>query len=498
MHTKRSIRVASSLLVLMLVLFGVGGGSAIGQAEGGASVATSEVRATTIVWQPAIPYASAVLAVSGPDGATHTLQFGPDEIVVLSVSGSAGATLPDGSYLYELRFEPVVDSETRAALDEAADSPERDAVVAELIAAGKLPAQALVQSGAFAVQDGAFVLPSSEGQEDASGPGLADVGLLDQVIPDDLIVQSSLCVGFDCISGENFGFATLRLKENNTRIHFEDTSVTAGFPANDWFITANDSASGGASYLAFEDLTAGTRPFTVMAGNANNALVVSNNRLGINTSSPALKLHIVDSDTPDVRLEQTSAGGFTAQTWDIGANEANFFVRDLTGGNRLPFRIRPGAPTSSIDISASGNVGIGTAAPLEKLHVTGNIRLDGYVLELSDVNAKEAFEPVDGAQVLEALAELPITTWAYREDPNVRHMGPMAQDFSAAFGLGPDNQHIAPLDVNGVALAAIQELASQSASQGARIAELERENAELAARLEALESLVATLAPTMP
>ena len=55
--------------------------------------------------------------------------------------------------------------------------------------------------------------------------------------------------------------------------------------------------------------------------------------------------------------------GSTAQTWDIGGNEANFFVRDLTGGSRLPLRIRPGAPTSSLDIAASGDIGIGTASP---------------------------------------------------------------------------------------------------------------------------------------
>ena len=78
---------------------------------------------------------------------------------------------------------------------------------------------------------------------------------------------------------------------------------------------------------------------------------------------PGLNIHISTGDTPAQRFEQTSASGFTAQTWDIGANEANFFVRDLTGGSRLPFRIRPGAPTSSIDINASGNVGIGTASP---------------------------------------------------------------------------------------------------------------------------------------
>jgi hypothetical protein len=78
-------------------------------------------------------------------------------------------------------------------------------------------------------------------------------------------------------------------------------------------------------------------------------------------------------DTPAMRFEQNSGGGFTAQTWDVAGNEANFFVRDVTGGSRLPFRIRPGAPTSSIDINASGNVGIGTASPGSSLDVSGNI-----------------------------------------------------------------------------------------------------------------------------
>src|SRR3954454_19118833 len=62
------------------------------------------------------------------------------------------------------------------------------------------------------------------------------------------------------------------------------------------------------------------------------------------------------ANTPGMRLVQTSGGGFTPQTWDVAGNEANFFVRDLTNGSRLPFRIRPGAPTNSIDIGATGEV----------------------------------------------------------------------------------------------------------------------------------------------
>jgi hypothetical protein len=193
----------------------------------------------------------------------------------------------------------------------------------------------------------------------ASGNAMADT-----VIPDDLIVQGSACVGLDCVNNESFGFDTIRLKENNTRLKFDDTSVSAGFPANDWQITANDSASGGASYLAFDDVTGARQPFRVTAGAPTASLFVdSTGKVGLRTSTPLLDLSIKTGNTPGMRLEQDSSSGFPAQTWDIAGNEANFFVRDVTGGSRLPFRIRPGAPTSSIDINASGNVGVGTASP---------------------------------------------------------------------------------------------------------------------------------------
>ena len=205
----------------------------------------------------------------------------------------------------------------------------------------------------------------------ASGKAVAD-----QVIPDDLIVQGSACVGLDCVNNESFGFDTIRLKENNTRIKFDDTSTGAGFPNNDWQLTANDSANGGLNKFSIENTTTATVPFTIVGAAPTNSLFVdSSGRLGLRTATPGLPIHISVSDTPAMRYEQTSAGGFTPQTWDIGANEANFFVRDVTGGSRLPFRIRPGAPTSSIDINATGLVGIGTVSPTERMHIVSSSAL---------------------------------------------------------------------------------------------------------------------------
>jgi hypothetical protein len=210
----------------------------------------------------------------------------------------------------------------------------------------------------------------------------------DFVIPDDLIVQGSACVGLDCVDGEAFGFDTIRLKENNTRIKFDDTSTSPGFPNNDWQLTANDSPSGGLNKFSIENTTVATVPFTVAGPAPTNSLFIDGSgRVGLRTSTPGLDLSIRTGNTPAQRLEQDASGGFTAQTWDIGANEANFFVRDVTSGSRLPFRIRPGAPTSSIDINASGLVGVGTASPTDRMHIVSNT---GTVNPLSVSNTDAA------------------------------------------------------------------------------------------------------------
>lgn len=191
----------------------------------------------------------------------------------------------------------------------------------------------------------------------------------DIVQADDLIVQASICVGFDCVNGESFGFDTLRLKENNARIAFVDTSG-AGFATDDWELTANDSANGGLDRFSIANTTDATIPFTVVGNATTNALVVGAGRIGIGTAEPGLSVHAVADNTPAIRLAQTAVQ-FTAQTWDIGANEANFFVRDTTNSSLLPFRIRPGAPTSSLDIAANGDIGVGTQAPAADLHLLG-------------------------------------------------------------------------------------------------------------------------------
>ena len=205
----------------------------------------------------------------------------------------------------------------------------------------------------------------------------------DQVINDDLIVTFSTCTGNDCVNGESFGFDTLRLKENNLRIHFQDTSNSASFPTNDWRIVANDSSNGGANYLAIEDSTAGRIPFRVEAAAPANSLVVeADGDVGIGTLDPVVNIHNVEGNTPTLRLEQDGSSGFTPQTWDLAGNEANFFIRDVTNGSKLPFKIKPGAPTGSLFIAADGDIGLGSESPAGKLHIenTGGNDTDDFVV----------------------------------------------------------------------------------------------------------------------
>jgi hypothetical protein len=102
---------------------------------------------------------------------------------------------------------------------------------------------------------------------------------------------------------------------------------------------------------------------------------------------------------------------------------------------------------------------------------------------VSDRNLKRDLQPVDPQAVLESVARMPVSTWSYTsDDPSLRHMGPMAQDFYGEFGLGGTDKAYSPIDAHGAAFAAIQGLYERVQAQDARIEKLERENADLRRR----------------
>ena len=398
---------ATAIAVLALAQF------ANAQTTGDGKIANMSVGAGGVRWDILAPNAGGTVTVSFPDGRTIKKSFRAGAAAEVDLNDKQLDSLPDGVYNYDLRLSPALtgsQKETMAKGRGDDDEPEAQRNLRKR----SVPAS-LSQSGSFAIVNGALVGPGGIESErtgantarpqppvKTAAPARVSENTItrlrnhrfslmpafDIVQADDVIIQGSLCVGLDCVNNESFGFDTIRLKENNTRIKFDDTSTSAGFPANDWQLTANDSASGGANKFSIEDITGSKVPFTVTAGAPTNSVFVdSTGRLGLRTSTPVLDIHANTGNTPAMRLEQNNGGGFNAQTWDIAGNEANFFVRDVTGGSRLPFRIRPGAPTSSVDISASGNVGIGTASPNQRLSVNYTTSNAVPGMSVSDTNA---------------------------------------------------------------------------------------------------------------
>jgi hypothetical protein len=344
MKKTTSPRYASLLLATVAVLWHAGATAG----DTTAKIATTIYMPDALVWDSK-GQGPVTLRVIGPSGYVHEEDFGTATPVF---DLRSMPQVHDGQYKFELVYgskvpaNPAADRGERAGLDRAAD------------------AQRVVVSGAFLVQAGKIV-PGDKVEPSArqGGKGAKATPVPKYFThPEDVSVQGSLCVGLDCTSAESFGFSTIRLKENNTRIEFADTSVDP-FPSNAWTLVANDNASGGLSRFSIEDTTGAKVPFTVEAGAATGTVYVdSTGSVGFGTTTPVLKMHQRRSDTPALRLEQDNSGGFTAQTWDVAGNEAGFFVRDTTGGSLLSFRILPGAPSGTL-VAAPNGVGVGSLSP---------------------------------------------------------------------------------------------------------------------------------------
>jgi len=253
--------------------------------------------------------------------------------------------------------------------------------------------------------------------------------------------------------------------------------------------------------------------------------------VGIGTANPFSQLEIV-GDGPFITLRDSARGNATCFIQDVGGD----IILKPSSGDGQAVVLKTG----------SGNLGIGTGAPTEKLHVLGNarvvndggtgvalfventnnttllvenrtvfsamvvnqsgtgnimagrnastevfrvtnagdIQVRGVTLN-SDQNVKANFSNVNTGQILEKLACMPIRMWNYKADPaGIHHVGPTSQDFKVAFELnGDDDEHISSIDAQGIALAAIQGLNEK----------LNAENAQLRTNLVSLETRLAAL-----
>ena len=117
---------------------------------------------------------------------------------------------------------------------------------------------------------------------------------------------------------------------------------------------------------------------------------------------------------------------------------------------------------------------------------TSGVTVYGTFNNSSDRNVKQKFVPVNPAELLAKVVQLPISEWSYKTDATTRHIGPMGQDFYATFNIGTDEKHIAPIDEGGVALAAIQGLNQKLNEKDAEIQTLEKQLNELRVAVKSL------------
>ncbi len=226
----------------------------------------------------------------------------------------------------------------------------------------------------------------------------------------------------------------------------------------------------------------------------NQFLIRASGGVGIGTSfTPPGGLDVASGG---LAVTGTSSPNYPGAKGVFIESEGTFgamFAFDYTASHTLPLCLN----------TPGGNVGIGTTTPAALLQV-GSATCDGTTwVNASDRNIKRGFAAISPREVLAKVSAMPITEWQYKvEADGTKHIGPMAQDFHAAFGLnGADDKHISTVDEGGVALAAIQGLdqkleATQLAikSKDKEIQDLKQQNGSLGERLNELEAIVKRLA----
>ncbi len=228
----KSLKSFSLMFCTMLVVACLNVSASGQSAEDNNKFAAIGAAGSSVRWDVAGPYASATLTIAAPDGRVFRKEFRAGGAPEFSAMDKNGERLPDGVYTYELRLSPVLSAAGKERLA-AARGKDDDAEEVRATRKRETP-PAMVQSGSFSITNGTVIVAGSaeEGQGRVSKvttqplPALSArsaatktqqhhpllISSPDDVIPDDLIVQGSACVGLDCVNGEVFGFDTIRFK----------------------------------------------------------------------------------------------------------------------------------------------------------------------------------------------------------------------------------------------------------------------------------------------
>jgi hypothetical protein len=198
--------------------------------------------------------------------------------------------------------------------------------------------------------------------------------------------------------------------------------------------------------------------------------VAPSGEVGLGTMSPTETFHL-QMDEAKILVEETGESATRTLIHLINPGRTHFKLQNTGFGSSWVFT------------NAGGNFFIslqGTGGPEFNILSNGNAELAGTLTQNSDVNEKTSITSISTHEILNLVAELPVTRWEYKDARGQAHIGPMAQDFYAAFGLGKNDKGISSIDTGGVALAAIKALDDKNKA-------LEANNLVLSERVEALE-----------
>lgn len=297
------------------------------------------------------------------------------------------------------------------------------------------------------------------------------------------IGRHSFAAGLDTVaSGENsvaFGRSTVASGSRAVAFGFQSRATAAHAFANGLFAQATAFGA-----VAFGDSTLASNTDAVAMGfdttaSGNTSFAAGNQTVASGTSSFAMGTGSTAAGTGAVAMGRDVHAFGSSQSVVLGS-----FARSLVNGVFLfgdssTSNVVFAPAANSFTVRAAGGYNLFSSSSL-----TSGVTLapgGGSWASVSDVNMKQHFRDLDGDDVLTKIARMRIQEWSYKtQDASIRHVGPTAQDFRAAFGLGEDPLKISTIDADGVALAAIKALE-------ARTRALQEENEALRRRIEQLE-----------
>lgn len=228
--------------------------------------------------------------------------------------------------------------------------------------------------------------------------------------------------------------------------------------------------------------------------NADVLNIDDNGSVGVGTTSPAAKFEVDGTASSALmRVENSSATSALRTVFAVVNNgPPSFSFQDSSaGGTDWLFR--------SSGVGWFSIAAVGEPENAMVLTPGGNMTIAGTLTQGSSREIKQDIHPTDGREILTKVASLPVSTWNYKDkEPNVVHMGPMAEDFHEIFKLGRNGKGISTMDTSGVALAAIKGLYELVQQKDDEITLLKEKMAVHSERQEqrvaALEAIVARMA----